>query len=198
MFRLFTNAVKVAHGLVAPFLGEGAVAVDATVGNGHDTLFLARHVGSSGKVYGFDIQAAALHNTGQRLDAAGLSQQVTLIQAGHEHMASYLAEPVDVMLFNLGYLPGGDHSRITRADTTVTAVLAGLEALKPGGMMSIVVYTGHSGAQEEQTALDRLVVQLEPRQYCVVRLEFANRIKDPPYLLLLEKSACRSGTGEKN
>lgn len=196
MFKVLTNAVKIAHGFSEPFLGQGAIAVDATVGNGHDTLFLAGRVGSTGRVYGFDIQHEALRKTGDRLVKAGLSQRVKLIQAGHQYMAQYINEPVDVVMFNLGYLPGGDHGIITKADTTVIAIEAALKLLRPGGLLSIVVYTGHPGAAEERGAVEEAASRLDRRLYCVMRMEFVNRLKNPPYLLLIEKSDESPKTGE--
>lgn len=187
MFSILSYAAKIAHRFALPFLREGAVAVDATVGNGHDTLFLAKEVGNSGRVYGFDIQSEALQTTQHKLQEAECSQQVTLIQAGHEHMADYINQSVDVVMFNLGYLPGGDHSKITGAETTVRAITAGLKILRPGGLMSLVVYTGHPGAAEEMAAVEGLVAGLNSRDFCVVRSEFVNRLKNPPYLLLVEK-----------
>lgn len=198
MFKLLPNAVKMAHRLVAAVLPEGATAIDATVGNGHDTLFLARNVGSLGKVYGFDIQTEALQSADDRLRAAGCRQQVTMIQAGHETMTEHIAGPVDAVMFNLGYLPGGDHGQITRADTTITAIEAGMKLLRPGGLMSIVVYTGHPGAAEERESVERLVRQLERREYCVVRMEFVNRSKKPPYLILIEKNDGSRERGKSN
>lgn len=198
MYNFFTNAVKLAHGFAAPLLGEGAAAVDATVGNGHDTLFLARAVGTSGKVYGFDIQSAALRKTAERLNEAGLRQRVDLIQAGHEHMADYVIAPVDVVMFNLGYLPGGDHGKTTGAATTVRAIDAGLKLLNPGGLMTVVVYTGHPGAGEEQAAVEQAVAELNSRVYCVMRMEFVNRLKNPPYLLLIEKNDELPDRGKNN
>lgn len=195
MFKMFTYAVKIAHGFVAPYIKGGAIAVDATVGNGHDTMFLAQAVGTSGRVYGFDIQAVALRKTAARLDDAGLNQRVELIEAGHEHMEEYINTPVDIVMFNLGYLPGGDHGQTTRADTTVKAIEAGLKLLKPGGLMTVVIYTGHSGASEEQAAVEHKVIGLNNRDYCVVRMEYVNRLKNPPYLLLIEKNVESSDRG---
>jgi predicted methyltransferase len=198
MFNIFSNAVKITHNFVAPLLGEGAVAVDATVGNGYDTLFLARNVGFTGRVYGFDIQAEALDRTGERLHEAGFSQLVTLVNAGHERMADYVTESVDVIMFNLGYLPGSDHKTVTKASSTTSAITSGLELLRPGGLMSVVVYTGHPGAAGEQYAVELSVAQLDRRKYCVMRMEFVNRSKNPPYLILIEKYDASLNGGNSN
>lgn len=116
----------------------GDICIDATAGNGNDTLTLCRLAGENGKVYAFDIQKAALEKTGRRLEAEGLRAE--LILDGHEHMEKYVKEKGEVscIVFNFGYLPGGSHSLATRADTSIRAVEAGLSLLKKGGLMSLL------------------------------------------------------------
>jgi len=149
---------------VARVLHAGGRAIDATMGNGHDTLFMARQVGAGGRIIAFDIQASALENTRARLHAAGLSSHVELRLCGHEQMASQIPPDwtgtVSAVMFNLGYLPGGDRTRATRAETTVAALDQALGLLCPGGLLSLLLYRGLAGAQGESDAvqawLDRL------------------------------------------
>jgi predicted methyltransferase len=147
------SLVQQAHQLIAGVLQEGDIAIDATVGNGHDTLFLASRVGATGKVYGFDIQQQALDSAWQRLEQAGEGAQVALYHAGHETMSMLLPETaqgrVKAVMFNLGYLPGGDKRRTTGASTTLAALQAALLLLAPGGVISLLAYTGHPGGREE-------------------------------------------------
>ncbi|MDA8235221.1 MAG: methyltransferase domain-containing protein [Clostridia bacterium] len=188
MYSLLPNAVILAKEYVAKALGPGGRAVDATAGNGHDTLFLARLAGEEGRVYAFDIQQAALDNTLERLRAAGVDKQVKLTLAGHEEMAGYVTEPVDVVMFNLGYLPGGDHGIITRPETTLVAVKEGLTLLKPGGLMTLVVYHGHAGGAEEAREVDEFAAGLTQEEFAVARLSFLNRRQAPHYVIIIEKS----------
>ncbi len=127
--------------------------VDATTGNGHDTLFLARHVGSEGTVYGFDIQGSALEATAARLRGAGFAARVRLMLAGHERMSEHLPDEergrIRAVLFNLGYLPGGDKEIVTGPGTTVAALTDIVEWLAPAGVISVIAYTGHPGGREE-------------------------------------------------
>ncbi|HBX24384.1 MAG TPA: methyltransferase domain-containing protein [Desulfotomaculum sp.] len=185
------NAVLLAQNFVAAVLHDGCLAVDATAGNGNDTLFLAGRVGTGGKVYAFDIQSAALDVTGTRLKEAGLQDRVVLIRAGHEAMALHLTEPVDAFLFNLGYLPGGDHALFTRPDTTVTALNTAVELLKPGGRIAVVVYTGHSGALDESRAVQNMTSSLNPQVFGVLKVQFANRAEHAPYLILIERAIAK-------
>jgi 16S rRNA C1402 N4-methylase RsmH len=147
------SLVQQAHQLLHEVLAPGDIAIDATVGNGHDTLFLASKVGAQGKVYGFDIQQQALDSAWQRLELAGEGVQVSLYHAGHETMAILLPESVagkvKAVMFNLGYLPGGDKQRTTAASTTLAALQAALSLLAPGGVISLLAYTGHLGGREE-------------------------------------------------
>ena len=142
-----------AHAWLATVLAPGDIAVDATVGNGHDTLFLARCVGAQGRVVGFDLQRRAIEQTRQRLAAAGLLPRVDLHLAGHEHLLDHLPDgalgTVAAVCFNLGYLPGGDKSIITRPGTTRAALDAAWLALRPDGLMTVLAYVGHRGGAEE-------------------------------------------------
>lgn len=166
--------VQQAHVAFSAIVKEGDTAIDATVGNGHDTLFLAREVGESGKVYGFDIQEAALDTAYKRLQAEGMADRVSLYHAGHEAMAVVLPESVrgrvKAVIFNLGYLPGGDKQRTTAISTTLAALGQALSLLAPGGAISVLAYTGHPGGREEAEAVQEWAGSL-PDEYCQVRIE---------------------------
>jgi len=143
---------QIAHEKWSKIVQLGDRVVDATVGNGHDTLFLAERVGTRGEVAGFDIQSEALHATGLRLEDAGFRGPVNLFELGHEKMEHVLSTwmgTVRVVVFNLGYLPGGDHAVITRGETTLPALNTGLKLLRPGGVLSVMLYHGHPGGKEE-------------------------------------------------
>ena len=168
------SLVQLSHRLLEEVLRPGDIAIDATVGNGHDTLFLASRVGTTGKVYGFDIQQAALDGAWQRLDAAGQAAQVALYHAGHETMGLLLPETlqgrVRAVMFNLGYLPGGDKRRTTSASTTLAALQVALGLLVPGGVISLLAYTGHAGGREEAELVKRWAAGL-PQELFAVTVE---------------------------
>jgi len=161
--------------------------VDATAGNGWDTLFLARLVGPDGRVYAFDIQQAALDETAALLRKNKLLERVDLIHAGHEAMASYVKEPVAAVMFNLGYLPGGDHSIVTRPESTLRGLAAALQLLKPGGLATLVLYPGHAEGKKEKEALLEYCCGLDASTFGVVHARLLNREKPPPELLLVKK-----------
>lgn len=161
----YVSLTKAAQDRIAQNLQPGQFAVDATMGNGHDTLFMAELVGVEGRVFGFDIQQQALANTRQRLAAAGLENRAALIQGGHEHMAfmipSRIQGQISAIMFNLGYLPGGDKHKVTRPETTLAAVKAATRLLAPGGIMTILVYRGHAGGQDEADTISRALDSLK-------------------------------------
>ncbi len=182
---------ETAHRLLEQRLTQADIAVDATLGNGYDTVFLARRVGFVGHVYGFDIQPAALEATRTRLHLAGLLANVTLFLASHAEMASYLPSEhlgrIRAVMFNLGYLPGGDKTIITRSESTLAAVAAACQWLAPGGMMTLLAYPGHPGGDYETERLKQRLKQLEPSQFhCEI---LYSRVDKPaaPRLFCLEK-----------
>lgn len=146
---------------VAAHLCDGSLAVDATVGNGHDTVFLARQVGPSGHVWGFDVQAQALARARASLAEHGLERRVTLLQRGHQELQATLPATargqLAAVMFNLGYLPGGDKQLTTLPDTTLTALRAAIEELAPNGILSVLAYRGHPGGQAEAAAVAALL-----------------------------------------
>jgi SAM-dependent methyltransferase len=143
-------------------LTEGALAVDATVGNGYDTLFLAHRVGPRGKVIGFDVQKAALAGARELLKFVGSVDRVSLIHDSHSRLEDYLPVGATIQgaMFNLGYLPRGNRQIITKADTTVAALRAVLDHLADRGRVTLLVYRGHAGGPEEYTELRRFLEQL--------------------------------------
>lgn len=185
----FFHAVKLAQAFVGEVLKPGGQAVDATAGNGHDTLFLARLVDPGGRVYAFDIQAAALQNTARRLAASDLTGIVRLIQAGHQQLLDYVQAPLQGLMFNLGYLPGGSHTVITRTEDTLTALKAGLGLLAVGGRASLVLYPGHPGGDREALAIEAFVAGLASRAYRTACLKYTNRVSNAPVLIMIEKIA---------
>jgi SAM-dependent methyltransferase len=178
------SAVGWAHLLLEDRLGAGDWVVDATAGNGHDTLYLTGLVAPGGQVYAFDVQAAAVEATRQRLGTAGRLEGVTLVEAGHECMAYHLPAEwrgqVAAVVFNLGYLPGSDKSCITGVETTLRAVDVALDWLRSGGLLTVAVYPGHEGGAEEARCLAARLAELDPRGFEVQHLRPVNRAAVPP------------------
>lgn len=168
-------------------ISEGDVVVDATMGNGYDTKYLAEKVGDVGFVYSFDIQEAAIKSTRKKLEKSNLINRVNLILDGHENMDKYVKEEVSCVLFNLGYLPRADHNVITKPNTTIKAIEHSLKLLKPHGIISIAIYTGHEGGMEEKNSVYDFVKNLDQNEFNVLESGFINQINNPPQLILIEK-----------
>jgi len=168
-------------------LRAGDIVIDATMGNGHDTLFLTQCVNPGGHVFAFDVQEAALIETRKRVPA----EMTTLIHSGHEtmreHLPPHLHGQISAIMFNLGYLPGTDKTRITRVETTMIAVREALDLLKAGGLLSIVVYPGHDGGAEEGRQISAWAATLDARHYEVQHLRPVNRAAAPPELWVVWK-----------
>lgn len=162
----------------------GDTAIDATAGNGHDTHYLAGLTGENGKVFAFDIQEAAIESTRKRVEEFS---HVELIRDSHAKITDYVREPIAAAVFNLGYLPKGDHSIITKAQSTLTAIGQCLELLKPNGMLLVVIYSGHEGGSEERDAVMEYAGQLPQVSYDVLKYEFINQRHSPPFLVAIEK-----------
>lgn len=168
------------HHFLRDYIREGDICVDATAGNGGDTEFLCRLAGENGKVYAFDVQEQAVRSTEKRLERAGLRDRAELICAGHERMKEFVKERAAAVVFNLGYLPGGDHAVATKADTTLRAAEQALELLKPGGVVSLCIYSGGDTGYEERDALLSWLRELDPRRWLVIVNCYYNRRNDPP------------------
>lgn len=141
----------------------GDIAVDATAGNGHDTQFLAELVGPCGTVFAFDLQPEALLKTGRRLEEAGLLN-VVLVCESHSQLSQSVPDQyhgnVAAVMFNLGYLPGGDKAVTTQPTTTRPALDQAWQLIKVGGMISIVAYTGHDGGAAETETVEQFLASL--------------------------------------
>lgn len=176
------------HSLIECFCEKAEFCIDATMGNGFDTLFLCRLSDPEGKVLSFDIQDRALEKTKELLEKEGCAGRAELIMDSHENIDKYAAEEcADIIMFNFGYLPGGDHSISTRADTSLRAVRKSLDVLKKGGIMSLCIYSGGDSGYEEKDALLSFLKDLDRKKYIVTVHEYFNRPNDPPVPVIIKK-----------
>ena len=166
-------------------LHEGDTAVDFTMGNGHDTEFLSKTVGESGKVYAFDIQASAVESTRKNLAAAGCSNNYTLIHDSHHNVKNYVKEPIKAGMFNLGYLPGGDKSITTMRTTTLPAIEAAIELLGRDSILLIAVYPGHPEGDAEGREITEYLSTLSRFKVCCTKVQIINS-PTSPYFMMIE------------
>lgn len=185
------GAVQTAHDWMRRTLRPGDIAIDATVGNGHDAVFLASRVGDNGHVYGFDVQEEAISQTVRRLKNERLKHRVTIFETGHENMAKLVPNEAHGhlagVMFNLGYLPGGENKHIvTNSGSTVLALNAALKMLTIGGVIAVVAYTGHDGG-EEAFSVRSWAMSLDQDKYAVVHYSHLNQKNSPPQLFAIER-----------
>lgn len=186
---MLENALHYSRTLLKNSLILGDSVIDATVGNGNDTVLLATLVGPNGIVYGFDLQEQAIKKTEEKLLLTGLSNQVKLFHQGHETLGTVLPKNTLIAgaIFNLGYLPNGDKTVITTGETTLIAVNEILPRLRKGGLLLLVVYYGHEGGKKEKDQVLSFVQTLSQNDFTVLRYDFLNQKNDPPFLIAIEK-----------
>lgn len=176
------------HHFIREHVKQGDLCIDATAGNGNDTLLLCELVGEHGKVIAFDIQKEAVENTKKRLEEHSASKQAQVLLESHTNMSHYAeADSVSCIVFNFGYLPGGDHALATKKDTSIAAIYEGLRLLKKGGMMSLCIYSGGDSGFEERDAILAELKQLDPKSYLVVLSAYYNRPNNPPIPVMIIK-----------
>lgn len=177
--------LEMGHMLLSEIIEVGDLVVDATMGNGYDTEFLAT---LSNNVVAFDVQEQAFFKTKDRLEKAGLVNQTRLILDGHENIAKYIHQPVKAAIFNLGYLPGADKTIVTKPETTIPALDFLTKTLTRNGRIMVMIYGSHDGSLEEKSAVFDWAAQLDQKIWHVARYNMVNEAFEPPILLMLVKS----------
>lgn len=184
MSNIIRSTTQTALLFISQYLHPGDTAIDATCGNGHDTAALAKM--GAGKIYAFDVQEAAINSTRETLIKEDCSlDNVHLILDSHANMCNYIKEKVQVIVFNLGYLPTADKTVTTNHSSTLTAVTEAMKLLKKDGLICITMYSGHPGGREEKEALLSFAEQLDSRTWHTAYINLKNQRKDPPEILLI-------------
>lgn len=188
----FSQITEWCHSVLDAFAEKEGFYIDATMGRGGDTLFLCGLAGEAGKVLAFDVQSEAVEATAKVLKENRVRERAELILEGHQHMDRYAQpESADVICFNFGYLPGSDHTIATRPDTSVAAVEKALDILKPGGILSLCIYSGGDTGFAEKEALLEFLRKLSSRQYTVIMNAYWNRGNNPPVpVFVFKKFIC--------
>ena len=192
-FSLFQSHLDLAHNYWSNTLKAGDCAVDATCGNGHDTLKLAQHVlkDKSGRVIAIDCQEKAIKSTRQLIEeqlTPGQIDQVTLVHASHETFPADLApSSVSLVVYNLGYLPGANKQQTTMTSTTLASLSAAVPLIAPAGLISITCYPGHPEGKIEEAAILDWAAELDPKLWSCCHHRWVNRQQAPSLLLMQRK-----------
>ncbi|MCR4943293.1 MAG: class I SAM-dependent methyltransferase [Clostridium sp.] len=179
MFKYVSDVSVISHSIIKNFLERKVTAIDGTLGNGHDTDFLADNFE---KVYAFDIQKQACDNYIEKN-----IQNVTVINDSHSNFEEYIKEEVDCIMYNLGFLPGGDKTITTMHKSSLKSIKDGLELLASGGIMTICIYTGHDEGKKEESCIMEFLRELPKNKFGVMEHRFINRKNNPPALVVVEK-----------
>lgn len=180
-----TRVTEFSQLMMSQYIKAGDIAVDCTMGNGHDTLFLANLVGEEGKILSFDIQETALKKTKLLLEKNNVHESVILVNDSHENIDRYVNE-IDGAIFNLGYLPGENNNITTNSISTLIALKKCLKLLKPMGAVSLVLYYGHEeGLKEKNSILNYVKTLGSP--FHVIKTEYINQINNPPIIVTIIK-----------
>ena len=187
MGNIIRNTAGFAVSIVSQYVQEGDTVVDATCGNGHDTLALAQMVGAEGKVYGFDISGIAVMNTMKLLEDNDVQAEIELIYDGHEDMDMFIETEVSAIVFNLGYLPGEDKDETTKTETTMTALEKAIGMIKVDGVVSAVLYPGHDEGRRERDAVLSWAAELDKGKYHSAHIKMVNQLETAPEILLVTR-----------
>ena len=193
------RAVAMAHHLLREVVRPGDLVVDATCGNGHDTVALAAMTGPGGGVLAIDIQPGAVEATTGYCVATGCAGHVRVVCGGHEDLAGHWQREFPgrgeamAIVFNLGYLPGGDKAILTRTESTLAALAAALGILAAGGLLVVVCYPGHTGGQEETDSVVAWASALPSTSHQVAAYAFLNQAARPPMVVAVHRRGEVSG-----
>ena len=184
-----TPITQYCHERIKQMIKEPLLCIDATAGTGKDTVFLAKLVGERGRVISMDIQEMAIEQTKKRLLKERLSYRAEVVLDSHAHMDKYAKkDSVSLIMFNLGYLPGGNHSLSTKADTTIEALEKGLNLLHEGGLISLLIYSGGDSGFEEKNQVLAWLRELPDDKYTVLVEAFYNKPNNPPLPVYILKN----------
>jgi len=186
MIRRPTDIVKT---LLEDIVSAGDTVVDATCGNGNDTLILATLAGSSGRVIAIDSQMSAIEATREKLASSSGLPTVELNHDSHDNLTQIVggARSIRVIVFNLGYLPGEDKGIVTQPESTTSAIGQALDLIDVDGAVFVTLYPGHAGGSEEAQEVDLLVSNLDPKRFSVARYQWINQSSTHPYVLIFHR-----------
>lgn len=173
--------------LIDSYVKENSIVIDATCGNGNDTFYLAQKV-PKGHVYGFDIQKEAIENTQYKVKKFS---NVSLIHDGHENIKQYVQHEhlgkIDAAIFNLGYLPKGDKSIVTKPNTTIKAIEDIFNLMQVEGIIILVIYHGHEEGKIERDQLLKYLYNMDQQKAHVLQYQFINQKNSAPFICAIEK-----------
>lgn len=178
-----TNINSYLHSIVLQHIKPTDLCLDATCGNGYDTVFLAQHAAF---VHAIDIQEMAIQNTLQQLQSNHI-KNVSLYHNSHDQLHTLFPNmQFNIIMYNLGYLPNSDHTIKTTPSTTLSSLQQAINLLAPKGIITITLYTKHEGGFEESQAIETYLRELDKKEYTIIKSTYLNRAHSP-YVIIIQK-----------
>ena len=183
---MLINALGLSREYASRVVKPGDTVIDATCGKGRDTVLLAKLSGDTGHVYAFDIQRKSILLT-KELVASNNIINTILVHDSHENIDEYVTTGITCAMFNLGYLPGADHSLATNGSTIIIAIQKTMQLLRIGGIITIVIYQGGDTGFEEREMVIEFCKGINQEQFTVQKTTFENQKNNPPIFICIEK-----------
>jgi len=184
---VISNALGLSKEYMDKKMKNALVVVDATMGNGFDTCYLRSKLDSKGFLYAFDIQKTAIENTKKRLIENKIYSNVLLINDSHVEFKKYIDKEVDLIVYNLGYLPKGDKNITTLSESTLKSIKNGMDILNHKGLIIITIYPGHIEGEKEFNIISEFLKTVDQKKFEIIKIEFYNQINRPPVLFIIER-----------
>lgn len=186
MFNVVKKATLMTQDIIRKIIKTDDRVIDGTLGKGNDSIFLSEMV-PSGKVFSFEVQKEAVDSFVDLMKVKNI-KNINVIYDGHQNIHKYVYDKIGAAMFNLGYLPGGDPKIITQPETTLKALSSCLDILRPGGIITIALYTGHQGGEDEAREVKEFAQGLNPREYSVMDIHYTNKADKAPYIIVIERN----------
>jgi len=184
---VISNALGLSKEYMDKKMENALVVVDATMGNGFDTLYLRSKLDEKAFLYAFDIQKTAIENTKKRLIENKIYSNIKLINDSHVEFKKYIDKKVDLIVYNLGYLPKGDKNITTLSESTLESIKNGMDILNYEGLIIITIYPGHIEGEKELNVISKFLKSVDQKNFEIMKMEFYNHINNPPVLYIIER-----------
>lgn len=183
---LFKNTVEITDYYINLFKDKIINAVDMTIGHGNDIYKIARTVDSESEILGFDISEIAVENTKKLLNEFK-EYNIKVIKDSHENIIQYTNKKLDLIIYNLGYLPKGNKNITTDYKTVITSLKYVLNALNISGIIIMTFYPGHINGKLESIEIEKFLSKINQKNYNILKYDFINQINNPPYVVVIER-----------
>lgn len=160
------------------------IAADMTVGKGNDSKYILENTGVE-RLYGFDIQKESQEAA---RDLIGEDNRFIFHLESHEQVDEYIKEGLDLVVYNLGYLPGGDKEITTSHKSTIKSLEKTLKLMRENGLIILTIYPGHPAGKVESEELEKYLDKLDSKKYAVMKLSYQNRPNNPPYIMVIKNT----------